>query len=479
MKLKDLAIFTIISLLIIVSSCKKEDDFLTDSSAKLQFSEDTLIFDTVFTTIGSTTQYLIVYNRNDQPVKVTNIRLASGSSSYFRMNIDGIAGNNQNDVEIRSNDSIFIFVEVTIDPNNQNTPMIVKDSILFNLNGNQQDVDLVAWGQDAHYILPTHHIGLLPYSLIDTNTCATITWDSTKPYVIYGYAVIDSCQTLNIMEGTKIYSYNNGGLWVYHDGNLHVMGSKDHPVVFAGTRLEQSYADVPNQWDRIWINDGGQNTINYAIIKNSFIGIQAETISDNPQPTNLLVNNTIIKNAGFAGIYANAFKVTAYNTVVANCGSYCVWLLVGGDYDFRHCTFANYWSNGTRSTPSVFIGDYYYDQGSQHHAPLNCFFGNSIIYGNIDNEIELDLKYKGSDTFDFYNCLFKVDPDVTNTADPHFHSHTDNVSPNFVDYTINDYHLNSPSPCIDAGSVTVMDTLTTDLDGKPRGGSPDLGAYEK
>src|ERR1035437_6319023 len=137
----------IILTLITVFSCKKKDKIDSNPALKLTFSTDTVFFDTVFTTVGSVTQRLMVHNYNASKVLVSSIRLGGGSNSVFSLNIDGTPAASLSDVEIAANDSIFIFVKVTVNPNNQNTPLVVTDSILFNTNGNLQKVDLVAWGQ--------------------------------------------------------------------------------------------------------------------------------------------------------------------------------------------------------------------------------------------------------------------------------------------------------------------------------------------
>lgn len=172
-----------------VSSCKK-DDLLTDSSAKLEFSADTIIFDTIFSSLGSTTKQLKIYNRNSRPINVSSIRLATGNSSPYRLNVDGIPGKSFSNVEVAGKDSLFIFVEVTIDPNSSLTPYLVMDSIVFETNGNIQDVDLVAFGQNARFIIADKAIqtgnSFIPYALLDTGLNTTITWDNVLPYVIYG-----------------------------------------------------------------------------------------------------------------------------------------------------------------------------------------------------------------------------------------------------------------------------------------------------
>ncbi|QQR95308.1 MAG: hypothetical protein IPJ93_00555 [Bacteroidota bacterium] len=346
-------------LFVVLIACRK-DQLLTDSSAKLNFSEDTVLFDTVFASIGSTTQYLLVYNDHNRPIKISSIKLAGGSSSPFRMNVDGVAANSLNDVEIRAKDSLWIFIEVTIDPTSDQTPFIVTDSIIFETNGNIQDVDLVAYGRNARFITPKYAITFpdgsgLPYSIIgDGSPCGTvIEWDSLLPYVVYGYAVVDSCLTLKINPGTKIYFYNNSGLWVYRYGNLQVEGNLEHPVLFTGSRLESSYSEVPNQWDRIWINEGGTNKINYAIIKNGLFGVQAEDVQFDgiigDAPTQLTLSNSTIRNMSI-GLLARSFNITAYNNVISDCKSYCTVFSQGGTYNLKQNTIANYWRYSQRST---------------------------------------------------------------------------------------------------------------------------------
>ena len=121
----------IIMFIVSVSSCDKDEIINTDSSVKLEFSSDTIIFDTVFTTIGSTTKKLMVYNKEKQKIKISSISLARGQNSPFKINIDGTSATNINDVEIRGGDSLYIFVCVTIDPNKDDNPLIQTDSIIL------------------------------------------------------------------------------------------------------------------------------------------------------------------------------------------------------------------------------------------------------------------------------------------------------------------------------------------------------------
>jgi hypothetical protein len=469
--------------ILIFNSCRKEE-VLTDSSAKLEFSTDTVLFDTVFTSLGSTTKQLLVYNRNNRPIRISSIRLAGGSSSTYRLNVDGIPGKVFSDVEIPEKDSLFIFVEVTVNPNSQLTPFILQDSVLFETNGNQQDIDLVAFGQNARFIvcdsiLPAGS-SYISYALLDTNLNATITWDNQLPYVIWGgYAVVDSSQTLIIQPGTRIYFANNSGLWVYRYGTIKVQGTQAEPVKFGGVRLESYYQDVPGQWDRIWINEGSNgNEINYAEIRNGFIGIQTESLLDTAPPKKLKLTNTIIHNMSGFGIFSRYYNIEAKNTVVTRSGQYAVALTQGGGYEFRHCTIANYWSEGQRSTPSVYMNDYAVDADETlFEFPLyKADFLNTIIWGNNDEELEIDYQY-ASNTHQFRNVLLKTESDVSS---PNFSNIILNQDPLFMDYTEDDYELQPDSPAKDAGDIQWLDSDTfNDINGTNRQATPDLGAYEE
>ncbi len=102
--------FLICVALISVSSCRK--DFSTiPSFGSLEFSRDTVFLDTVFTNIGSATYNLKVYNRGNESITIPRITLENGTSSSYRLNVDGIAGKDFNDIDILAKDSIFVFIE--------------------------------------------------------------------------------------------------------------------------------------------------------------------------------------------------------------------------------------------------------------------------------------------------------------------------------------------------------------------------------
>jgi len=469
-------------------SCRKDDDFGTSPTLKLSFSNDTIIFDTVFTTIGSTTRYLKVYNRNNERVNISNIRLAGGSNSKFQINIDGTPSVSVNNVELDKGDSLFIFVKVTIDPTLQNSPLIVKDSIIFETNGNIQDVDLVAWGQDAHFFVGNKKLPGLSYPyVIVAGEGESVEWTDDKPYVIYGWAVIDSTGILNIGPGCNIHFHQNSGLWVYRGGTIRVNGLIDSVVTFQGDRLEVQYRDLPGQWDRIWINEGSNDhEFNYAVIKNGFIGLQAE-ITGEDMGNRLILNNTIIKNMSRWGLFTVAYRVAATNSIFANCAENTAFFSVGGVYDFRHCTFANYWNKSVRLDPSFTLSNHLIVQDAGGNlvtllGNMNAYFGNCLIYGNLNEEF-LTAKVDGAEfNYLFDHCILKTQSDITIAEN--FLNSQKNKDPKFRNTGLNDYRLDTLSPAIDIGSLEIINSseinIMFDLNGNPRTADtgPDLGAFE-
>jgi hypothetical protein len=459
-------------------SCKK-DKLLTDSSATVSFSQDSILFDTVFTTIGSTTRNIRVRNTNNQKINISSIRLEQGASSSFFLNVDGIPGKEVTDVEILANDSIYIFVQVNVNPTNVAlSPLIIQDKILFDVNGNQQSVKLEAWGQNAHYHLPNKAIqykgGFLPYSTVSpVTTATTVNWgggalgqpDDDRPHVVYGWLVVDSLQKLVINSGVKVYFHQNAGLWVYRYGTLQVNGTLNNEVVFQGDRREADYADMPGQWDRIWINEGHtDNYINYAIIKNNFIGIQASILSNPNQPRKLKITNTIIKNCSKWGLYTQYFDIWGALT----------W---GGNYTFLHTTFANYFSQegGRGGQPCVHIDNY---DGSQIIPIDSLYFLNCIIEGSQGNEFEQDIRTNLGQVCKISNCLLRTST-ITNTLIT-TSANVYNGNPAFNDPAIYNFGIKPISSAKGIGDASIISSypfLGFDIKSTPRNSPPDAGAY--
>ncbi len=469
-------------LLIILLGCRK-DQWVDDPSAKLNFSADTVIFDTVFTTVSTVTKRLKVFNPYNQPFKIDKIMLAGGKNSPFRINVDGMPGD-ATGVVIDAKDSIYIFIEATIDPVGSNYPLIVEDSILFFHHNSVQQVKLVAWGQDAIYYTPNQYIpGLPPFRILPCNT----TWSPMKPIVVYGYVVVDSNCVLNILPGTKVYFHSNSGLWVYKGGTINAVGTKDDPIVFRNDRLEHQYDDIPGQWDRIWINESSNDQIfeNVQIV-NSFIGIQAEPLpfgndADIVPSNTLILKNVKILHTTIAGLYVRNYNVTAGNLLIADNGQHSIVWTGGGTGNFTHTTIANYWNISTRNTVSCYVSNEYTDIYGVKKNNFNPIFNvyNSIIWGNLNNELLLENKGQGSVNATINNNVLKTTIDLNA-----YNSQGNLKNPSgelFKDYTKYDFHLQTNSPAINLGNIIyTLPDWQKDMDDNDRttDGQPDAGCYE-
>jgi hypothetical protein len=469
------------ALLMLSNACSRNPLYNNDSGARLKFSTDTLLFDTVFTTVGSATRVLKVYNPTSGTLLLSEIRLAGGNASAFRLNIDGLKAPVATRVEIEPGDSLYVFAAVTVQPNNVNSPLVVADSILFTLNGQRQQVNLVAWGQDAHYIRGTSRLGSLRYKIVAGADVDT-SWTAEKPIVVYGYAVVDSAGTLRIPAGARVHFFRNSGLWVYRGGRLLVEGTQAQPVTFQGTRLEADYRDLAGQWDRIWINEGAASRINWAIIRNAFIGIQAETLIGRYEPddTFLEIYNTKILNMSGAGILTRLFTIKAVNNLIANCGGYCAALTLGGAYEFRQCTFANFWTYPIRKTPAVLLNNY----NNAGSYPLSqADFYNCLVVGSNEEELLLDpAPNSAAFSYAFKNCHLRVKSDFTLTSA--FTSCAKNTLLNDKDFFTDPenwkYSLKDNSPAIGFGDAShILPAFTSDLEGNPWKTPPSAGCFEK
>lgn len=399
----------------------------------MEFSQDSVLFDTVFTTIGSATQNIRVRNKNNQKISISSIQLLGGSSSQFFINVDGVKGTSFTDIEIAAHDSMYIFIQVNVNPTNSNSPLIISDAINFVVNGNEQKVILEAWGQDAYYHRPDSAIkfsdgSYFPYSVANAvpNSYNVVgsefVWKNDKPHVIYGYLVVDEGQKLKIPENTKVYLNYKAGIWVYAGGQIQVLGKKDQEVIFQGARREKDFADEPGQWDRIWINEGSDdNIIDYAIIKNAFIGVQCEYIGEDSilrKKGQLTLTNTKIRNMSKWGLYCLYYKVLGFNNVISNCQEHSLNIALGGAYLFSQCTFANYWGKDKpRDKPALNVNNY----SEKQVLPLNLHIANSIVDGKLENEVNLDIKTDSqlpasAITYTFSNNWLKTNINTNNTT---------------------------------------------------------------
>lgn len=439
------------SLLTLLFSCKPDDEIIiTDPGIRLRFSTETILFDTVFTSVGSVTKRLKVYNDHKNAVNIKSISL--DPNSPYSIIIDGQETNIALDHFLRGGDSLYILVKVTITPGGIDTVFIEKDSIVFNTNGNFQDVKLVAWGEDAYFFND---------SILDCN----IVWNNVKPYVIYNSILVDSACSLTIQAGARIYS--NVTTFIIVKGTLKVEGTVDDPVIFCGVRLEDKFDNVPGQWGGIFfLGASKNNTIDWAIIKNAFRGVWLGAPDDNDIIPELTISNTIIKNMTDVGILGYTVDIEGYNCLVTNCQNNTVAGLLGGYYDFKHCTFANT-SMFSRTDPGVVFSD---NLVGFNNEPLTVILINNIIWGNLEDEFLLSIIDTPQTSVGFNSNLIKTTDKLLDNF-----GNIINNDPLFINQIDYNFQLDALSPAIDSGLYI---GITNDLAGNSRDTKPDIGAYE-
>jgi hypothetical protein len=451
----------ILFLLIYLLACGKER-FTTSPAALLSIAADTLRFDTVFTTTGSTTQVFKIFNQNNESIRIGSVRLAGGVASPFKLNAGGMPGPVVENLAIGANDSTYVFVSVTLPGTSADAPFRVQDSIEITYNGNQRWVQLEAYGQNAHFIR-------------NGTITGTQVWTAERPYVVSGALTVAKDAHLTITKGCRIYLHADAPLVV--KGRLTVQGrpGDSSNVVFTGDRLDAPYRHYAGSWPGIrFERESHDNSFQYATIKNAINAIQVEA---SPLAEKLRLHETSIDNASGAGILATNCHINAQNILVSNCGKNIV-LQQGGTYLFTHATVASF-SNAhvAHREPVLTVSNAAPDNNNA--APLSALFRNCIFWGESNSLVpaEVLVSKEGNTTFDvtFDGVLWPLAAAPENatvtippvTLDPEFVS---------AEAELYDFHLKETSPAVNSG---VPAGVSLDLDGRPRPvGAPDLGTYE-
>lgn len=455
------------------SACRPDEEFTDDPSAMLDFSSDTIFFDTLFTQLAngelkpiSVTRQLRVVNRSKNAIR-TNIRLSGTLNNVYRMNIDGETTNQKYGKEILGKDSIIIFIQCYVDTTGRDTfnlPFIVADQVIFETNGNTQDVDLVAWGQNASY---------LSNQVLDCNT-GNLHWTSQRPYVIYDSVLVAQGCTLTIDAGARIHSYNQSALLVA--GTLIVNGTPENPVVFEGTRLDPEGRDLSNQWIGIRFLAGSKdNVIKGAIIRNGFVGVEADSLPVNGNP-NLRIEQTKIYNMQAVGLLGYSSRIVAVNNEISNCGQFGFFGALGGNYTLHHNTIVSYNFNFNRQNPLIVLDNSpYRDQNNQVVAvfPLSFELVNNIFEGSLEEEFLIN---NDKDGLPVSSAVVQNNLIRTKQAALNVNGNKLNVNPQFESPGLDNYTLKENSPAKAAG---VGIGVTVDLKDTTRSATaPSIGCYE-
>lgn len=448
-------------------ACSNDDDFSSDANIHLEFSSDIIQFDTVFSTIGSATKQFKIYNRNNHSAKIETIELMNPSESGFRMNIDGEKGTRLTNVEILKKDSLFGFIEVTVNPQNSANPVLIKDSIKFTTNGNIQYLQLRAIGQDV-YIWKGE----------------TITKDSiltaAKPFLVYDSIVVKKNAKATIKEGVKFFFKRDASVNVH--GTINIQGSVEKPVVFRTERFDKiegdiPYDNVPGQWDGIYFfPESYDNNIANAFVRGATKGMTFYSSDANRKKA--ILYNTIVHNTSEYGVLARESNINAENCLFTNSKNAAL-SIQGGKYSFIHCTIANHFAWSGRKAEALVISNYT-DNGKS--MPLDkCDFINCIVWGSSSKEILFDPIEGIVFEYEFKNCILKG----TETSGSHFSNIIWNKNPLFKDINQNkiysyNFELEAVSPAINEADRSYSITIPFDLKGKSRltDTNPDMGCYE-
>ncbi len=482
--MKNLWLISVIFVATLLTSCI-ESDYTTDPKHKLSFSTETLTFDTVFNTVAQPTSVFMVYNKNKKALKISDIKLAGGTSSYFRINVDGIVDNENHftDIEIEGNDSLYVFVALTIDEQSDDAPVLIQDAVLFETNGTTQCVNLTAYGQNV--------------TVFDSKTFnANTTLTAERPYLIYNYLHVESGKTLTLKEGVRLHFHNKANLIV--DGNLVAEGTAENPVTLQGDRLDRMadvdktpYAYLSGQWGGVYLQSpDGQHRLKNVAITGGTNGILLFGTSSQ-QPT-LNIENSRIHMMSANGIYNQSGNLEIANSEISNCGTSCL-NIVGGANRVTHCTIANYYEWAVRETPAVQISNYLIDGNWLYLYELqSAVFQNSILFGNQSNELQLnkDTISQQNNNFNIYfsDCHIRA-PKIDSPQFKNIIWATgSNNTEVFVNTSIDDiatkgyynFELINTAASRNTANKQVANQHPTDKNGYNRfaDGKPDMGAYE-
>jgi len=478
--LKRSILFSILMLIFSLTACMNEEKFETSAGDRLTFSVDTLQMDTVIAGTGSVTRSFTIYNKNSDGISITAISFLGGISNGFRVNVDGtyINGSLPMSIDCRSKDSLLVFAEITPAESNQDYTINHEATLVFTLaNGIQQTIVLQAYSQDVILLKNVH---------ITTNT----TLSAQRPYLVTDSLTVEEGATLSLTEGVRLFFKSNAGMLV--KGKLLAVGTRAHPIVFRGDRMDYMFTDQPYdrvsaQWQGLeFATESYGNKLNFCDIHSGTYGILCDSSDVNEEK--LRMENSILHNMSGNCLETYASKLFIGNSQLSNAGGNVV-CLYGGDAEFIHCTLGQFYPFSGLRGPALAYANYY---NNVAFPLVNALFYNCIITGYSEDEIMGDKSEKFSFAafnYGFYNCLLNT-PKIEND---------DRVVGNVWDLTTNkvhresnfrkfdydrltyDFHLDSLSVARNAADASISQQYyPIDLSGVSRlsDGQSDAGCYE-
>lgn len=437
-------------------TCQKDD--INSPDARLQFSNDSVYFDTTLTGLRTKTERLAIRNPYKAKATIDKIVLSAGQWSEYILNINGIVWERNKTIEINANDSLIVFVQAKLKQNGHDTLSLHEDRIQVHFNGKVQEVVVVAWGKDA--------------GTIRSQTIGTTTWAAGKSFLVEDSLVVATGDTLTIREGVCVY-FKPGANFIIN-GTLLVYGTEKRPVEFRSFRLEHYYQERPGMWGSIIFGASSSgNVLTNAIISSGTSALYLKP--SNKLMADMALSNVKVENMTYAGLMCSYANVTATNCVFANCDKHAVKIANGGSYRFSHVTISNYKNIKVRNTESLVVSNAT-DQGISP-KPLSFVFANSIVVGNRSTEILMEKHGESSFEAAFLSCLAKTDKRGDYMDDQTVLLQDKDLI--FKDKN-KDFELDSASVARDKANASYSQQTPLDLSGRNRleDGKPDLGAYE-
>lgn len=425
-------------------TCTPTEEKFISSPVTLSFSEQAIVFDTVFNEITTITKRFMVYNPSKNAIRIQSIFLGGSSNSPFSITVNGQKGQTASEVELLGGDSLLVLVEATIPQNPVDDIFLAFDSVMFDNAGLIQNVKLLAWGENVE---------ILSSASISSN----IQWTNQNPYLIMDSLIVETGATLEIEDSTRVYFFNDAFMRI--KGSLEVKGDTSRLVQFLGFRREPEFADRAGQWQGLIFSEGSQGSLEYTSLVNAQTGIDAN-IPETALPISLNLKQVRIQNMNGIGLDAQNVDLLMQNTLVANCLTHTLRFIERGNYRLEHCTIVNNEFDFIRNLPSIAL---IHDSGNNFQVDIL----NSILWGNQDEEVLLEM---GLNHLNLQHSILKTEnTDLLNLPSLFFDD------PEFKSERRGDFQLTSNSPAINQGTLI---GIIKDILGLARDSQPDIGAFE-
>lgn len=479
--------YLLMFLLVGVVGCMKDDDYTTSVTDTLSFSKDTVRFDTIISGEPTRTYSFTVYNRANKAIRISQVALAKGANSPFKVNVDGVSLESgvATDFEIAKKDSMIVYLMANVPFTDKDEPSYYEDDLCFTTEaGVQQKVALSASGQDVN-------------TINSQRITTDVAYTAQRPYRVMDSLVVEKGATLTLEAGSTLLFHQNARLIVH--GRLVIAGTLDQPITLRGDRMDnmfehQPYDRTPGLWGGVELkSDSYNNQINYADIHSGKFGIRID--SSDVSKLKLTLENSAIHTVTEHGLDIRMSQVKIGNCQITNAGGDCVHMR-GGDASFIHCTIGRFYVFSGGSGHALNFANF---DGDVRLPISRLYFANSIVTGYQDDEIMGSEGENGDDfNYVFTHCLLNTPEPKTTDADSHFLSclwdqkaTTTNVNPeaklrdkNFapafnLDYLFFSFTLDKQSQAVGAADAVITQAnYPMDKAGHSRGAQPDMGCYQ-